>query len=90
MSWSISASGTKAEVIAAVEKTQGSPGDENLCQFEAVKAFVLGELRRSDPDYNGKPRKFSVSLYGHAGDIVPGDRTFGGGLSWSAEPAKAA
>ena len=82
MSWNIAVSGTKAEVIAAVEKTQAESGDENLCQFEAMKAFVIGELRRSDPNYNGKPKEFSVSLSGHADNVVPGHRSFGGGLSW--------
>lgn len=81
MSWSISATGTKAEVVEKITALKPYEQDtpENKDQFEAAKTFLLSELEKSSDKYkwNGpeKDKIFAVACNGHADS--GGNRTFG-------------
>src|SRR5260221_1359531 len=86
MSWSISASGSRAKCIEYLKAQKLNPetnAPEQLDQFEACRTLAVAELEKQPAEYDPNYEKdFSVSLYGHA-DAA--SRNYGGSVSYSLE-----
>lgn len=82
MTWSISASGSKAECMSQLETSKANGDPANARQYERMRTFLIQELSR----YEDGSSSISISASGHVPGGDGGHRSLSISFSGTAAP----